>query len=177
MFKKIAIVLALLIVGVLVYAATQPDTFHFERTTTINASPEKVELLISDFRKWSEWSPWEKLDPQMKRTYSGTANGSGAIYEWSGDSNVGSGRMEILAASPTQVDIKLDFIEPMATSNTTKFVLTPNGNATNLVWSMDGPMPYLSKLMCVFVSMETLLAPDFERGLADLKTAAEKGQS
>lgn len=174
MFKKIAIVLAALIAGVLVFAATKPDTFHFERTATINASPERIEPLLTDFRAWSQWSPWEKLDPQMKRTYSGPARGKGAVYEWSGDSSVGAGRMEILGASPTQVDIKLDFLEPMATTNMTKFSLNPGSNATNVVWSMDGPMPYMSKLMTVFVSMDSLLSKDFEQGLADLKAAAEK---
>jgi len=174
MFKKIAIGLVLVIAGVLIYAATQPDTFHFERTATIKASPEKIQPLITDFRQWTAWSPWEKLDPQMKRTYRGTANGAGSIYEWAGDGRVGAGRMEILSASPTHVDIKLDFLEPMTTSNQARFVLTPGENATNVVWSMDGPMPYISKVMCVFVSMESLLAPDFERGLADLKAVAEK---
>jgi hypothetical protein len=174
MFKKIAIGLAVLIAAILAFAATKPDSFHFERATTIAAPPEKVELLIADFRKWPQWSPWEKLDPNMKRTYSGTASGPGAIYEWSGNSDVGSGRMEIVSATPTDVSIKLDFIEPMATSNLTKFVLAPSGNATNVIWTMDGPMPYLSKLMTVFVSMESLLSKDFEQGLTDLKAAAEK---
>jgi hypothetical protein len=174
MFKKIAIVLAVVIVGVLVLAAMQPDTFHFERTVTIDASPEQIHPLISDLHRWSEWSPWEKLDPNMKRTFRGPASGPGAVYEWSGDGNVGAGRMEIVKATPTQVDINLDFQEPMATSNTTRFVLSPEGGATQVVWSMDGPMPYLTKLICVFVSMDRLLAPDFERGLADLKRAAEK---
>ena len=174
MFKKIAIVLVALIAGVLVFAATKPDSFHFERTATIEASPERIEPLLTDFRKWSQWSPWEKLDPHMKRTYSGPANGKGAIYEWSGDGSVGAGRMEILSASPTEVDIKLDFLKPMETSNVTRFVLTPGSNSTNVQWSMDGPMPYMSKLMTVFVSMDSLLSKDFEQGLADLKAAAEK---
>lgn len=175
MFKKIAIVLAALIVGVLAFAATKPDTFHFERTTTIAAPPERIQPLIADFRRWTEWSPWEKLDPNLQRTYSGTASGQGAIYEWSGDNSVGSGRMEIVAATPTEVDIKLDFIEPMEASNTSKFVLTPGGDSTTVLWSMDGPMPYFTKVVTVFVSMDSLLAKDFEQGLADLKAAAEKG--
>jgi hypothetical protein len=174
MFKKIAIVLAVLIVGVLVFAATKPDTFHVERTATIAAPPERIQPLIADFRRWTEWSPWEKLDPKMQRTYSGTASGEGAIYEWAGDSSIGAGRMEIVTATPTEVDIKLDFIEPMQSSNKAKFVLTPASNATTVVWSMDGPLPYISKVMTVFVSMDTLLSKDFEKGLADLKAAAEK---
>jgi hypothetical protein len=174
MFKKIAIGLVVVIAGILAFAATKPDTFHFERTKTINATPEKIQPLIADFRNWPQWSPWEKLDPTMQRTFSGTANGPGSIYEWSGNSDVGSGRMEIVAATPTDVSIKLDFIEPMATSNLTKFTLAPAGTATNVIWTMDGPMPYMSKLMTVFVSMESLLSKDFEQGLTDLKAAAEK---
>ena len=173
MFKKIAIVIAVLIVGICIFAATKPDTFHFERATTINAAPEKIEPLLVDFHKWTAWSPWEKLDPTMKRTYSGAESGAGAIYAWEGNSDVGAGRMEITSATATQVDIDLDFVAPMATSNKTQFVLTPNANATTVTWSMDGPMPYMSKLMTVFVSMESLLSKDFEAGLASLKAAAE----
>lgn len=175
MFKKIAIVLSALIVGVLIFAATKPDTFHVERTASIAASPERIQPLITDFRRWTEWSPWEKIDPKMQRTYSGAANGLGAIYEWSGDSSIGAGRMEIVEATPTLVDIKLDFIEPMEAKNKATFVLTPGLNSTSVVWSMDGPMPYLTKVVTVFVSMDALLAKDFEQGLADLKAAAEKG--
>ena len=173
MFKKVAIVIAALIVGILIFAATKPDTFHFERAATINASPDEIVPLLVDFHKWPAWSPWEKLDPNMKRTYSGAEAGMGAIYEWEGNSDVGAGRMEIMSATPTQVDIKLEFIAPMATSNTTKFVLTPAASGTNVTWTMDGPMPYMSKLMTVFVSMESLLREDFESGLAQLKAAAE----
>ena len=173
MFKKIAIAIFALIAGILIFAATKPDTFHFERATTINASPEKIALFLVDFHQWPAWSPWEKLDPNMKRTYSGAESGAGAIYEWEGNSDVGAGRMEILSATPTQVEIKLDFIAPMTTSNMTKFVLTPAASGTNVSWTMDGPMPYMSKLVTVFASMESLLSEDFESGLAQLKAAAE----
>ncbi len=175
MFKKVAIVLAALIVGVLVFATTQPDTFRVERAATIAAAPERIQPLIADLRRWSEWSPWEKLDPNMQRTYSGSESGVGSIYEWSGDGSVGAGRMEILAATPTEVDIQLDFIKPLETRNKAKFVLTPNSVSTRVLWSMEGPMPYVTKVMTVFVSMDTLLSKDFEQGLADLKAAAEKG--
>jgi hypothetical protein len=173
MFKKVAIVIAALIAGICIFAATKPDTFHFERATTINASPEKVQPFLTDFHKWQAWSPWEKLDPGMKRTYSGAESGTGAVYAWEGNSDVGAGRMEITGATPAQVDIKLDFTAPMATSNRTKFVLSPGMGGTNVTWSMDGPMPYMSKLMTVFVSMDSLLSKDFEAGLANLKAAAE----
>jgi hypothetical protein len=173
MVTKIAIVIGALIVGVLIFAATKPDTFHFERSASISAPPDKIEPFLTDFHRWSAWSPWEKLDPSMKRSYSGADSGVGAVYAWEGNSEVGAGRMEILGVTPTEVDIKLDFIAPMATSNTTKFVLTPSDNATTVRWVMDGPMPYMSKLMTVFVSMDSLLSKDFESGLQSLKAAAE----
>lgn len=175
MFKKIVLVIVALIAGVLIFAATKPDTFHFERATTIQADADKVQSLLIDFHEWQAWSPWERLDPAMKRTYSGPTSGVGAVYSWEGNSDVGSGRMEIKDTSASSVDIQLDFLAPMATSNQTRFVLTPTADATQVVWSMDGPMPYLSKLMTVFVSMEKLLSKDFETGLANLKAAAEKG--
>jgi hypothetical protein len=175
MLKKILIVIVVAIAGVFALAATKPDTFHFERAAMINAPPDKVGSFVNDFHRWQAWSPWEKLDPNMKRTYSGPDSGVGATYAWEGNSDVGSGRMQITNATATQVDIDLDFMAPMATSNKTRFMLTPAANGTSVVWSMDGPMPYMSKLMTVFVSMETLLAKDFETGLANLKSAAETG--
>lgn len=175
MFKKIFIGIAVIVAAVLAFAATKPDTFHFERSTTIAAPPERVAALVADFRQWQAWSPWENLDPQMERTYSGSESGPGAVYEWSGNSSAGQGRMEVLSASAEEIAIKLDFIKPMAVSNTLRFALTPRPQGTEVVWAMDGPVPYLSKLLTVFVSMDTLLAKDFERGLADLKAAAEKG--
>jgi|HigsolmetaAR202D_1030399.scaffolds.fasta_scaffold00446_1 hypothetical protein len=175
MLKKIVIGIAVIVAAVLAFAATKPDTFHFERSTTITASPEKIAALVTDFRQWRAWSPWENLDPQMQRTYSGPERGPGAVYEWSGNSSAGQGRMEVLSESEEAIEFKLDFLKPMATSNTLRFALTPHPQGTEVVWSMDGPMPYISKLLTVFVSMDTLLAKDFEKGLVDLKAAAEQG--
>ena len=175
MFKKIALTLTALIAVVLLFALTRPDHFSVERRITMKAPPEKVFALVNDFHHWTEWSPWEKLDPGMKRTYSGAASGVGAVYAWEGNSDVGAGRMEITAAqAPGQVDIQLDFLRPFASSNTARFKLTPLAEGTEFVWSMHGPMPYISKLMSVFVSMDNMIGPDFEAGLAKLKTVAEK---
>ena len=177
MFKKIALAVAVLLAAVLAYAATKPDSFHVERTATVSATPEQLLPLLSDFHRWEAWSPWEKLDPQMKRTFEGSQSGQGAVYAWTGNSEVGSGRMEVLSATPQAVTIKLDFITPMATSNTTAFALEPNGATTRVIWKMDGPMPYMSKLMTVFMSMDGLIGKDFEKGLAQLKAEAEKPQA
>lgn len=175
MLKKISLAIAALVGVVLVVAATKPDTFFVERNIVIAASPQTVYPLIDDFRKWSEWSPWEKLDPAMQRTHSGAASGVGAIYEWQGNSDVGQGRMAIVDSSPPlMLAIKLDFIAPMEASNVTMFELMPQGEATRVRWTMSGANTYLSKLMQVFVSMDSLVGGDFEKGLADMKSAAEK---
>lgn len=175
MLKKIVLVIAALIGLVLIIAATKPDTFAVERSIDINASPQTVYALIDDFHKWGEWSPWEKLDPNMQRTHSGAPSGVGAIYAWEGNSDVGKGRMEITESSPSsKLTIKLDFIAPMEASNVTVFELTPKGENTHVRWTMSGANNYLSKLMQVFVSMDALVGGDFEKGLVDMKAAAEK---
>ncbi|HEY8021999.1 MAG TPA: SRPBCC family protein [Thermoanaerobaculia bacterium] len=175
MLKKIALVVLVLIVALLIYAATRPDSFRVERSTSIKAPPEKIYALIDDFRGWGAWSPWEKLDPAMKRTYSGAAQGKGAVYEWSGNSKVGSGRMEITGTSaPSQVTIQLDFLQPFEAHNVADFTLEPLGDATRVTWAMHGASPFMAKLMGVFVNMDKVIGKDFETGLANMKAAAEK---
>jgi uncharacterized protein YndB with AHSA1/START domain len=175
MLKKIALVVVVLLVALLAYAATRPDTLHVQRAATVNAPPEAIFPLITDFHRWTAWSPYEKRDPAMTRTYSGAAQGKGAVYEWEGNSEVGQGRMEITDTSdPSRVTIKLDFIKPFEGHNVAEFALVPQGGTTTVTWSMDGPSPYLGKLIGVFVNMDTMIGKDFETGLANLKTAAEK---
>jgi carbon monoxide dehydrogenase subunit G len=175
MFKKITLVVVVLVVALLAYAATRPDTLHVQRAATVKAPPEAIFPLISDFHRWTAWSPYEKRDPAMKRTYSGAAQGKGAVYEWEGNSEVGQGRMEITDTSdPSRVTIKLDFIKPFEGHNVARFALVPQGGTTNVTWSIDGPSPYLGKLIGVFMNMDTMIGKDFETGLANLKTIAEK---
>lgn len=175
MLKKIALVIVALIAVVLIYAATRPDSFSVQRTATIKAPPEKVFALINDFHNWPAWSPWEKLDPAMKRTHTGANAGQGAVYAWLGNSDVGEGRMEIVESVPSsRVGIKLDFITPFESKNTTLFTLQSQGDSTQVTWLMQGPAPYVTKLMTVFVSMDKMIGKDFEAGLANMKAAAEK---
>ena len=175
MIKKIAIALVAIIVIVLAFAATKPDSFAVQREITIKAPPEKIIGMISDFHQWAGWSPWEKLDPAMQRTFSGTADCKGAVYDWEGNSDVGKGRMEITdVATSSKVDIKLDFLKPFEAHNTTEFKLVPEGDSTKVVWSMAGPSTYVTKLMSVFVSMDSMIGKDFEKGLANMKAVAEK---
>lgn len=175
MFKRILLVVVVLIGALLAYAATRPDSFRVERATVIKAPPAKVFALIDDFRQWAGWSPWEKLDPAMKRTHSGAASGKGAVYAWEGNGDVGAGRMEILeTTAPSRVLIRLDFMKPFEATNTAEYTIQPEGEATRVTWAMYGPAPFLSKLMQVFVSMDKMVGKDFERGLANLKALAER---
>jgi uncharacterized protein YndB with AHSA1/START domain len=182
MLETIAIVvgllvglLAILVAALLIYAAIKPDAFRIERSGSINAPPERVFGLINDFHNWSAWSPWEKMDPGLKRTYSGAAGGKGAVYEWEGNKKVGKGRMEITEASPpSKVVIKLDFLKPFEAHNTAEFTMESLGNSTNVTWAMHGRQPYMIKVMSTFFSMDKMVGKDFETGLANLKNNAEK---
>jgi hypothetical protein len=171
----IAVLLALAIAAILLLAAAKPDTFSVRRSATMNASAEKIFALISDFRQWGRWSPWETRDPGMKRSYDGAERGKGAVYAWDGNKNVGAGRMEILeAATPSKVLIKLDFIKPFEGHNIAEFTMLPQGDATNLTWTMVGPAPFMSRLMQVFINLDHMIGKDFEAGLANLKKLTEK---
>ena len=169
----IAVVLAIMIAIVLILAASKPDTFRIERAATLNASAERIFPLIADFHQWLNWSPWEGRDPALKRTYSGAERGEGSVYAWDGNKNVGSGRMEILAAASSQIAIKLDFLKPFEAHNVAEFTILPQGGATCVIWVMHGPAPFMSKVMQVFMNMDRMIGKDFETGLANLKTITE----
>ncbi|MEW6641991.1 MAG: SRPBCC family protein [Pseudomonadota bacterium] len=170
----IAVTIAVLLALFLIYAATRPNTFVISRTTSIQAPPARIQPLIDDFRQWPQWSPYEGKDPDMQRTYSGAASGKGAIYAWDGDKNVGSGRMEILGASPAKVAIKLDFFKPFEGHNVAEFSFEPRGEATTVTWAMHGPVPYIGKIMHLFINMDRMIGRDFEAGLANLKAVCER---
>jgi hypothetical protein len=171
----IAVVLAIAIAAVLILAATKPDTLRVERAIRIKAPADRIFPLINDFHQWIVWSPYENKDPAMKRTYSGADSGRGAVYAWDGDKNVGSGRMEILeTAVPSKIVIKLDFFKPFEGHNTAEFTMLPQGDATNLTWTMRGPAPFINKVMQVFMNLDNMIGKDFEVGLANLKNLTEK---
>ncbi len=171
----IAVVFAIVIAIVLILAATKQNTFSVQRATTVKAPPESIFPLINDFHQWGSWSPYENKDPAMKRSYSGAADGKGAVYGWEGNKNVGSGRMEILDTSKSsKIVIKLDFFTPFEGHNTAEFTMLPQGDATNLTWLMHGPAPFMSKVMQVFINLDNMIGKDFEIGLANLKRLTEK---
>jgi hypothetical protein len=171
----IAVVVLVVIAGILIYASTKPDSFRVQRMASIKAPPEKIFPLINDLKAWVSWSPYEKKDPAMKRSFGPVTAGKGATYAWEGDRNVGKGHMEIVGTSPPdKVLIKLDFIKPFEAHNTAEFTLEPKGDATLVTWAIYGPSAYITKVMSVFFSMDSMIGRDFEAGLADLKAAAEK---
>jgi len=171
----IAVVIVVLLAAALAYAATKPDTFRVQRSTSIKAPPEKIFPLLDDLRNHATWSPWDQKDPAMKRTYSGAARGKGAVYEWDGNKNIGKGRMEITETSPpSRVIFKLDFIKPFEAHNIAELVLEPKGDATNVTWAIYGPSPYLSKVMSLLCNMDKMIGKEFETGLANLKRLTEK---
>jgi len=172
--KIILIVLVLAVAGVLAFATTKPDNFRVQRSASIKAPPEKIAAVLSDFQAWKAWSPWEKMDPAMKRTYTGEPKGKGARYAWAGNSEVGEGSMTITEAQPSRVALDLDFVKPFEGHNKVVFSLVPKGDATEVTWDMQGPSPYITKVIQVFCDMDGMIGKEFEKGLADLKTVSEK---
>lgn len=169
MFKKIAIVLALILAGAAAFVATRPADFRIVRSRTVAAPPDVVHAYVNDFHKWSEWSPWEKLDPAMKKEYSGAPAGTGAAYHWSGNSDVGEGHMTITDSRPAQsVTIRLEFLKPFAATNTTQFDFAPSGSGTQVTWAMNGHNNFIAKAFSAFMDMDKMVGGDFEKGLAGL---------
>lgn len=174
MIKSIAIVLVVLIVGLLAYATTRPDTFAIQRSITINATPAQLHPLLTDLRQLNTWNPYARKDPNIQLSYRGAASGPGAAYDFKGDKNVGSGSITINDVQPTKITMTLDMTAPMACHNTIEYTLQPRGNQTEVTWAMHGPSPYIAKLMGVVFNVDRMVGQDFETGLASLKARAEQ---
>jgi hypothetical protein len=155
------------------------DTYTVERTTTIAADPARVYAQVIDFHRWPAWSPWEGLDPDLNRTYSGPAQGVGSTYAWKGNRKAGEGRMEIVRAGeprpdePGEIEVALSFLKPFRSTSRTTFAFVPEDGGTTVTWTMTGPMTLMSKVMGIFTSMDKLVGPDFEKGLAQLRMVSE----
>lgn len=177
-FMYIIVAIAAVIAIILIVAAMRPDTFRVQRSVDINAPAEKIFPLINDYKHWGSWSPYEKVDPAMQRTFSGAPSGKGSVYEWSGNKNVGHGRMEIMDAAPhSKIVIKLDFFSPFEAHNTAEFTMQPKGsatNVTNVTWAMHGPVSYVAKIIHMFMNMDRMCGDQFQQGLASMKAVAEK---
>ena len=167
-------ILATLVVVFVLVVALQPSEFRVVRSTTIAAPPAEVFAQVNDFHNWDAWSPWTKLDPACKYTFEGPAAGTGAVYTWSGNDQVGEGRMTILDSRPVeQVRIKLDFVKPFESTATVEFDFKAEGEQSKVTWTMHGENNFLSKAFCLFVNMDKMLGSDFEKGLAQMKAVAE----
>jgi hypothetical protein len=177
MLKKVALVLGIVVAALLVVIATRPEEFKVARSATVAAPAIVAFSQVNDFRAWAAWSPWEKLDPGMKKVYEGSPSGTGAIYSWSGNDDVGVGRMTILDSKPGErVVIKLEFIKPFEQTNVTTFTFTPQGDkgdSTKVDWLMEGKNNFMSKAFGLFVNVDKMVGNDFEKGLAQMKVAAE----
>jgi hypothetical protein len=151
------------------------STFVVEREQRVNGAPAAVLERIVDFHRWQAWSPWEDIDPELRRTYSGPDSGVGAIYEWEGNRKAGKGRMAITAVAPNEsVTIDLQFLRPFKSRSAVEFAVRPDGESTIVRWTMTGPKTLMTKVMGIFTSMDKVIGPDFEKGLARLKADVEK---
>ncbi|HEX9784847.1 MAG TPA: SRPBCC family protein [Opitutaceae bacterium] len=174
MLATILIVLAVLVVGFLAFAASRPADFRITRDTTISAAPAVIFPHVNDLGKWKAWSPWENLDPTMKRTFEGLSSGVGAVYAWEGNKQVGSGRMTITECRPHEsIRIKLEFFKPMSAVNVTGFAFKPEGNRTTVTWSMSGRNNFIAKAFSLFMNMDKMVGGRFEQGLNSLKAVSE----
>ncbi len=178
MLKKVLLALVVLLVAFVAFVAMRPDRYHVERSATIAAPAERIYAQIADLRRWTFWSPWEGRDPAMQRTYSGAESGQGAVYAWSGNDQVGSGRMTIVESEPpTHVRIALEFITPIPNTAETSFTLAPAGDATRVTWAMDGDANFIGKLFGLFIDFDEMIGADYERGLTTLKRITEAPSS
>jgi uncharacterized protein YndB with AHSA1/START domain len=165
MLKTIAYSLMALVAALLFYAATKPDTFHVQRSISIQAPPERIFAVLNDFHQSESWSPYEKKDPAMKRAFSGPDNGKGAVYDFDGNKEVGKGRLTITDTTPSsKVVIALDMTEPFQAHNVVEYTLNTNGGSTDVTWAIHGQQPYLGKVMSLFMDCDKMIGKDFEVG-------------
>lgn len=174
MLKKILVVLAGFFTIFAIIVALQPDDFKITRTQTISAPAFIVFAKVNVLQNWQEWSPWAKLDPNVKNTYEGPEFGVGSVFHWAGNSDVGEGRMTITESKTNElIKIKLEFIKPMETTNETEFIFNSDGVATSVTWSMSGKRSFIEKAFNLVFNMESIVGADFEKGLKAMKASAE----
>jgi len=174
MFKKILIVLVVALAAFAAYVATRPADFTITRSASMAASPAKVFGVVNDLHQWNDWSPWAKLDPDMKTVYEGPSKGVGAISSWTGNNKVGEGKMTLVKSEPNSlVSFQLEFLKPMKANNTVDFSFKPEGKGTLVTWTMSGKNSFVGKAFCAFMNMDKMVGGDFESGLANLKALVE----
>jgi uncharacterized protein YndB with AHSA1/START domain len=174
MLKTILITLVVIVVVFIVVASMQPSEFSVTRTATISAPPPAVFAQVNDLHKWEEWSPWAKRDPAAKKTYEGPSAGTGAIYRWAGNKEVGEGSLTITESRPNDlIRMKLEFLKPFQATNTVEFTFKPQGDQTLVTWTMMGKNNFIAKVLHLFMDMDKMVGGDFEKGLAQIKSLVE----
>lgn len=148
-------------------------SFEVVRKTTIDGPPERIHALLDDFHQWSKWSPWEDVDPNLQRTYTGPDSGVGARYAWKGNRKAGEGNMEITASSPDRIEVRLAFLKPMAATNRVEFLVTPAGSGTEVTWRMTGEQTGVWGVVGKVFPMDRMVGRDFVKGLTRLKAVVE----
>ena len=170
-YTLIALAAVAAIIAVFVVVALQPSQFRIARTATISAPATAVFAAVNNFHNWTAWSPWERIDPSLKRTFQGAPAGTGASYSWIGNKQVGEGRMTITECRPSElIRIKLEFFKPFAATNVAEFTFKPEGNQTAVTWSMSGTRPFMHKAICLVMNMDKMVGGQFEEGLANMKS-------
>jgi carbon monoxide dehydrogenase subunit G len=171
---KILIALAAIVLVVVVVVATRPAEFRVTRTARVSAPPSAVFAQVNDFHKWDAWNPWAKIDPTMKQSYEGASAGIGAVYTWTGNSQVGEGRMTLTESRPSElIRIKMEFLKPFAAISTAEFAFKPDGDQTVVTWSMEGRNNFMAKAVHLVMNMDKMIGGQFEKGLAQMKAVAE----
>lgn len=165
----------LVLIGLLGFAMTKPDTLDIRRVAEIKAPSERIFPLINDFQNWQAWAPQDKMDSTMKRTFGEIASGRGASSDWESKGKAGCGRMVITeSTAPSKIAVRVDFVKPFRACNLNEFTLEPKGDITRVTWTMHGTNPYIAKVMGIFVNMDRVLGKHFETGLQSLKALSEK---
>jgi hypothetical protein len=176
--KKFLFLLVIVIAGLAGFVALQPDTFRIERRMIVDAAPLDVFAQVNNFHRWEDWSPWAKLDPDAKVAFEGPPAGPGAIFKWAGNDKIGQGTMTLVENKPGEfVRIDVEFVKPFEGKNTSEFTFRRQGDRTLVTWTSTGPMTFMTKAMCLIRNMETVLGPDMENGLVQMKAVAEGRRS
>ena len=174
MMMILLIAVAVIVIVLVIVIAMQPGEFRVARSTKVSAPPPAVFAQVSDFHKWEAWNPWGKIDPAMQQSYEGAPFGTGAVYSWVGNKDVGAGRMTIIESRPSElIRIKMEFFKPFAATDTAEFTFTPEGNQTAVTWSMAGENNFFAKAFHLFINMDKMIGDQFVKGLAEMKSQAE----
>jgi hypothetical protein len=175
MVKKLLIAIVVLVAGFAGYVAMQPPEGRVARSVTIAAPPAAIFPHVNELKAWDAWSPWAKLDPNAKTTLAGPPSGNGAVFGWSGNDDIGEGKMTIVESRPTElIKIRTDFTKPFTGTSNTDFTFKPEGDKTLVTWEMRSQQSFLIRAMCIIFNGDKIIGDQFEKGLANLKAVAEK---